>query len=79
MSGSWQRIFAKHYLSLYNDGKEGVATPNVEKLAAEGIVFNNAYCNAPVSSAARSTLITGCYAPSFGSQLSSETSKDAHA
>ena len=22
---------SKHYLSLYNDGKEGVATPNVEK------------------------------------------------
>ena len=57
---------SKHYLSLYNDGKEGVATPNVEKLAAEGIVFNNAYCNAPVSSAARSTLITGCYAPRLG-------------
>ena len=57
---------SKHYLSLYNDGKEGVATPNVEKLAAEGIVFNNTYCNAPVSSAARSTLITGCYAPRLG-------------
>lgn len=57
---------SKHYLSLYNDGKEGVATPNVEMLAAEGIVFNNAYCNAPVSSAARSTLITGCYAPRLG-------------
>ena len=57
---------SKHYLSLYNDGKEGVATPNVEKLAAEGIVFNNAYCNAPVSSAARSALITGCYAPRLG-------------
>ena len=57
---------SKHYLSLYNDGKEGVATPNVEKLAAEGIVFNNAYCNAPVSSAARSILITGCYAPRLG-------------
>ena len=57
---------SKHYLSLYNDGKAGVATPNVEKLAAEGIVFNNAYCNAPVSSAARSTLITGCYAPRLG-------------
>lgn len=57
---------SKHYLSLYNDGKEGVITPNIEKLAAEGIIFNNAYSNAPVSSAARSTLITGCYAPRLG-------------
>lgn len=57
---------SKHYLSLYNDGKAGVATPNVEKLAKEGLLFNNAYSNAPVSSAARSTLITGCYAPRLG-------------
>ena len=57
---------SKHYLSLYNDGKYGADTPNVDKLAGEGIVFENAYCNAPVSSAARSTLITGCYAPRLG-------------
>ena len=57
---------SKHYLSLYNEGKCGAVTPNVERLADEGIVFNNAYSNAPVSSAARSTLITGCYAPRLG-------------
>lgn len=57
---------SKHYLSLYNEGKCGAVTPNVEQLANEGIVFNNAYSNAPVSSAARSTLITGCYAPRLG-------------
>lgn len=57
---------SKHYLSLYNEGKCGAVTPNVERLANEGIVFNNAYSNAPVSSAARSTLITGCYAPRLG-------------
>lgn len=54
-----------HFMGLYNNGK-GACTPNVEKLASEGIVFNNAYSNAPVSSAARSTLITGCYAPRLG-------------
>ena len=52
---------SKHYLSLYNDGKEGVATPNVEKLAAEGIVFNNAYCNAPVSSDRKSTRLNSSH------------------
>ena len=55
-----------YYLKLYNNNEKGVATPHVEKLAKEGIVFNNAYSNAPVSSAARSTLITGCYAPRLG-------------
>lgn len=58
---------AKHFLSLYNE--HGAATPHVEALAKNGVVFNQAYCNAPVSSAARSTLITGCYAPRLGLQL----------
>lgn len=57
------------YLKLYNDDGKGVAVPHIEALAREGIVFNNAYSNAPVSSAARSTLITGCYAPRLGISL----------
>lgn len=57
---------SKHYLSLYNDGEYGASTPNLDRLAQGGIIFNNAYSNAPVSSAARSTLITGCYAPRLG-------------
>lgn len=58
-----------HYLRLYNDQEKGVVTPHIEKLAEEGIIFNNAYSNAPVSSAARSTLITGCYAPRLGASF----------
>ena len=50
-----------HYMQLYNEG--GVSMPNVEKLAKQGIVFDNAFSNAPVCSVSRSTLITGCYAP----------------
>ncbi|MFI3286033.1 MAG: sulfatase [Rikenellaceae bacterium] len=53
------------YLALYNEGK-GAATPNVEAMAQNAIIYNNAFSNAPVSSAARTTLITGCYAPRFG-------------
>lgn len=53
-----------HYLALFNDGK-GARTPNLERLAQEGVIYTNAYSNAPVSSAARTTLITGCYAPRF--------------
>ncbi len=50
-----------HYLKLYDEG--GASMPTVEKLASEGIVFNNAFSNAPVCSAARSTIISGCYGP----------------
>lgn len=57
---------SKHYLGLYNNGSYGAVTPNLERLATEGIIFNNAYSNAPVSSVARTTLITGCYATSLG-------------
>ncbi len=53
-----------HFLAMYNNGK-GAQTPNLEALAAEGVDFTNTYSNAPVSSAARTTLITGCYAPRF--------------
>ena len=56
---------APQFMGLYNDGK-GAQTPNLERLARDGVIFSNAYSNAPVSSAARSTLITGCYAPRLG-------------
>jgi len=57
---------SKHYLKLFDDN--GVATPNIESLAETGLVFPNAFSNAPVCSVARSTLISGCYAPRVGAQ-----------
>ena len=41
-------------------------TPNLDRLATEGVRYRNAFANAPVCSAARSTLITGMYACSLG-------------
>ncbi|MDF7823903.1 sulfatase-like hydrolase/transferase [Pontiellaceae bacterium B12227] len=58
-SANWYR--------LYNP-EHGVAMPNVECLAKDGLVFNNAYSCAPVCSAARSTIISGCYGPRTGAQ-----------
>lgn len=52
---------AKHYMRLFDE--HGIATPAIESLAADGITYPNCYSNAAVSSAARSTLITGCYGP----------------
>lgn len=59
------------YMKLYND--DGVAMPAIEKLAKDGIVFDNAFSNAPVCSVARSTLITGCYAPRIFTQFHRRT------
>ena len=55
-----------HYMNLYTKG--GAEMPNISSLASEGIVFNNAFSNAPVCSVARSTIITGVYSPRIGTQ-----------
>ena len=55
-----------HYLKLY--GATHGNTPNIEKLAANGLIFNHAFSNAPVCSVARSTLATGILAPRLGTQ-----------
>ncbi|NJK85026.1 MAG: sulfatase-like hydrolase/transferase [Bacteroidales bacterium] len=49
-------------------GDKIARTPNIDKLASEGIVYDNAFSNAPVSAPSRSTLITGMYANSLGTQ-----------
>ena len=55
-----------HYLRLYGH-KLGV-TPNIERLAAEGLTFNHAFSGAPVCSVARTTLATAMHAPRVGFQ-----------
>lgn len=47
-------------------GNKDVHTPNADSLAAHGIQFMNAWSVAPQSSAARSSLITGCYSSTYG-------------
>ena len=38
-----------------------VPTPNIDRLAAEGVLFNNATCPYPVCSPSRASLVTGVY------------------
>lgn len=52
------------YLGCYGDPQ--ALTPHLDRLAAEGIRYRNAFANVPVCSAARSTLITGMHATSLG-------------
>ncbi len=55
---------SKHYLKLYD--KVGTNMPHIDALAAEGLIFNNAFSNTPVCSTARSTLATGIYRSRLG-------------
>ncbi len=47
-------------------GETAIETPNVDKLAANGLKFTNAYVTAPVCSTCRSAFITGMYQTSIG-------------
>lgn len=51
-------------LSCY--GSTEVSTPNIDRLAAQGARFTNAYVTCPVCSPSRSALITGMYQTSIG-------------
>ena len=42
-------------------GAEDFETPNLDKLAREGIRFTDFYVSQPVCSASRASLLTGCY------------------
>jgi len=55
-----------HFLKHYNP--DGASMSNVEWLADNGLTFEHAFSNAPVCSVARSTIISGCYAPRTGTQ-----------
>lgn len=49
-------------------GDDFATTPNIDKLASQSIVYDNAFATAPVCAAARSTLITGVYSASLGTE-----------
>ncbi|MCD6346822.1 MAG: sulfatase [Bacteroidales bacterium] len=48
------------------EGNANVHTPNIDRLAMEGVRFANAFATAPVCSSSRSTLITGCRTEAMG-------------
>lgn len=49
------------YGDIGTQGATGWTTPNLDKMAAEGMRFTNFYSAQPVCSASRAGLMTGCY------------------
>ena len=49
---------AAQFLPAY--GHRAVRSPHVDRLAREGVVFEQAYTNSPLCAPARATLMTGC-------------------
>src|SRR5215510_113575 len=54
------------HLGAYGDRYS--TTPNLDRFAAQGVRFLNAWSNAPVCAPARTTLISGLYPTSTGSE-----------
>lgn len=52
------------YASIY--GETYVRTPNLEKLARHGVVFENAFCAAPSCTPSRAGILTGRYPHNLG-------------
>jgi uncharacterized sulfatase len=48
-------------------GNKDVKTPNIDRLASEGVLYSNCFANAPVCSPSRSSMITGMYPSSINS------------
>lgn len=54
------------HLGCYGD--DYADTPHIDSIAKKGMIYLNAWSTAPVCAPARTTLITGVYPPSTGSQ-----------
>ncbi|MGC4110688.1 MAG: sulfatase-like hydrolase/transferase [Nocardioides sp.] len=56
-------IFADqmHRYAMRCMGTDDIITPNLDRLAAEGTLFSNAYTNCPICTPARINFLTGLY------------------
>ena len=69
-------------LSIY-DKSSPIVTPNLEKLAQGGVVFDSAYCSSPLCAPSRFVMVTGQLPSRIGaydnaSDLSADTPTYAH-
>ncbi len=53
-------------IDLPSYGTKGLQTPNLDRLAKNGIQFNRFYTNSPICSTSRTSLMTGMYQTSIG-------------
>src|SRR5439155_7071581 len=66
------------YDGLGCTGHPFVKTPNVDRLAREGVVFKNAFVSIPLCSPSRSSFLTGKYAHSTGVTTNGDNAAPSH-
>jgi len=57
-------------------GSTEVKTPNIDRIAARGVRFDRAYCQAPVCVPARGSIITGQYPHTHGAKILADALPD---
>lgn len=57
---------ASQWIGCY--GNKQSQTPRINALAKEGLLFENAFANAPVCAVSRATILMGAYSPTMGTQ-----------
>lgn len=69
-------------LKMYNPSSV-IKTPNLDRLAQEGVVFDSAYCNSPLCAPSRFTMVSGLLPSKIGgydnaAELGSDVPTYAH-
>ncbi len=54
-------------------GHPDTKTPNIDKLASEGMLFTNAHCAAPLCGPSRISFVTGMYPTTTGYYMNSQS------
>ena len=57
----WITSDQQRWNTIHALGNEYVLTPNLDRLAAEGVSFTNAHCQSPVCTPSRASFLTGMY------------------
>ncbi len=56
----------QRYDTLGCTGRERISTPNIDGLAANGMLFENAFCTTPICTPARTSIFSGLYPHTHG-------------
>jgi len=57
----WICTDQQRYDTIHALGNEHIATPNIDRLVAEGTAFNHAFCQSPICTPSRASYLTGMY------------------
>src|SRR5210317_444111 len=69
----------QHHYSLMGYNNPELKTPNLDRLAAEGLIFERAYCPNPTCTPTRASIITGTYPSQHGAwSLGTKLPEDTH-